>query len=56
MRTLLSSDPFLPPEARDAVAELRDDAREQLVRLGVNDCEAFELLDGFAGDPLCDCG
>jgi hypothetical protein len=45
MRTLLSSDPFLPREARDAVAEWRDDAYDHLVRLGASACEAAELLD-----------
>jgi hypothetical protein len=45
MRTLLSSDPFLPHEAREAVRRGRRDARAHLVRLGVNDCEAAELLD-----------
>jgi hypothetical protein len=45
MRTLLSFDPFLPHETREAVGAGRHDAREQLVRLGVNDCEAAELLD-----------
>jgi hypothetical protein len=45
MRTLLSSDPFLPKEAREAVGRGHHSAREQLVRLGANDCEAAELLD-----------
>jgi hypothetical protein len=50
MRTLLSSDPFLPPEARAAVADSRHDARDQLLALGVNECEAAELLDALDGD------
>jgi hypothetical protein len=45
MRTLLSSDPFLPREAREAVAAGRIEAHEHLVRLGVSECEAAELLD-----------
>jgi hypothetical protein len=45
MRTLLSSDPFLPREVREAVGGASDTALEELVRLGVNYCEASELLD-----------
>ncbi len=45
MRTLLSSSPFLPPEARKAVAEGRFDAYSKLVSFGLNDWEAAELLD-----------
>jgi hypothetical protein len=45
MRTLLASDPFLPREAREAVAAGRAEAHEHLVRLGANACEAAELLD-----------
>ena len=45
MRTLLSSDPFLPHEVREALRGDRREARQQLVGLGVNDCEAAELLD-----------
>lgn len=45
MRVLLSSDPFLPSDVREAVAQDRDDAHEQLMRLGANCCEAEELLD-----------
>jgi hypothetical protein len=50
MRALLSWDPFLPHEAREAVAEGRVEAHEHLVRLGLNECEAAELLDA-RGEP-----
>jgi hypothetical protein len=53
MRTLLSSDPFLPLEAREAIADRSEDAYEQLVRLGANLCEAAELLDGTCDQVLC---
>jgi len=55
MRTLLASDPFLPIEARVAIAEGADDAHERLVRLGANICDAAELLDTAQGEPPC-CG
>jgi hypothetical protein len=55
MRTLLSSDPFLPPEAREAVAEGRVEAHEHLVRLGANECEAAELLDARGEWSWGDC-
>ncbi len=45
MRILLSSDPFLPSEAREAIADRPEEAHEQLVRLGVDPWEAAELLD-----------
>jgi hypothetical protein len=45
MRLLLASDPLLPPQAREALAQNRNDARDHLVRLGVDECEAAELLD-----------
>src|SRR5260370_38862797 len=50
MRTLLAFDPFLPHDVREAVIGAHDDARDQLVRLGVNDCEAGELLDDLRDD------
>jgi hypothetical protein len=55
MRTLLSSDPFLPREAREAVAEGRVDAHEHLVRLGLDECEAAELLDTHGEHGCVDC-
>jgi hypothetical protein len=55
MRTLLSSDPFLPLEVREALAGARGIAREELARLGVNACEASELLDdGYGAEPCED--
>ena len=43
LRELLVVDPFLPPETRAAIAR-GEDARDQLVELGLNRCEAAELL------------
>jgi hypothetical protein len=45
MRYLLSADPFLPVDVRQAIAMGNAEARDQLVRLGATDCEAAELLD-----------
>jgi hypothetical protein len=45
MRVLLQSDPFLPLETRARIAEGDAAARDDLLRLGANDCEASELLD-----------
>jgi hypothetical protein len=55
MRVLLSSDPFLPLEAREAVAGMADEAYHHLVRLGASACDAAELLD-FYDDPVVPCG
>jgi hypothetical protein len=45
MRTLLTSDPFLPLETRTRIAERDEGAFDDLLRLGANDCEAAELLE-----------
>jgi hypothetical protein len=45
MRALLAANPFLPLEAQQAVRVPSGDARSALVYLGVNECEARELLD-----------
>ena len=45
MRALLSASPFLPLETRQAVRVRSGEARKALVYLGVNECEARELLD-----------
>ena len=45
MRLLLESDPEIPHETRRAIARGDDDARSRLVDLGLNECEAAELLD-----------
>jgi len=51
MRSLLGESPFLPPEAREGIAEGHADSREWLVGQGLNPCEAAELLD----DPCAEC-
>ena len=45
MRLLLESDPSLPSETRQAITRGDDDAQNRLVDLGLNECEAAELLD-----------
>jgi hypothetical protein len=45
MRALLEKDPFLPRETRLAIAEGHESSRDQLVELGLDECEAAELLD-----------
>jgi hypothetical protein len=45
MRLLLESDPSIPQETRRAISRGDDDARVRLVELGLNECEAAELLD-----------
>jgi hypothetical protein len=45
MRLLLESDPSIPLETRRAISRGDDDARMRLVDLGLNECEAAELLD-----------
>ena len=45
MRLLLESDPSIPQETRRAISRGDDDARIRLVELGLNECEAAELLD-----------
>ena len=45
MRLLLESDPSIPQETRRAISRGDDDARMRLVDLGLNECEADELLD-----------
>jgi hypothetical protein len=45
MRLLLEADPSIPQETRYAITRGDDNARERLVDLGLNDCEAAELLD-----------
>ena len=45
MRLLLESDPSLPSETRKAITRGDDDAQTRLVDLGLNECEAAELLD-----------
>jgi hypothetical protein len=45
MRTLLEFDPSIPIETRDAIAREDTDARSALMSLGLDECEAAELLD-----------
>jgi hypothetical protein len=54
MRRLLSSDPFLPREAREAIADLSEEAHDHLLSLGVDACEAAELLDAPCEALLAD--
>jgi hypothetical protein len=45
MRTLLAADPNLPVETRTAIANGDRDSVGRLVELGLDECEAAELLD-----------
>jgi hypothetical protein len=45
MRLLLESDPAIPAETRHAISRGDEDAHSRLVDLGLNECEAAELLD-----------
>jgi hypothetical protein len=45
MRLLLESDPSIPTETRRAITRGDEDAQTRLVDLGLNHCEAAELLD-----------
>jgi hypothetical protein len=45
MRALLEADPSIPSEIRTAISRRDRDARRRLMRLGLNECEAAELLD-----------
>lgn len=45
MRVLLATSPNLPEPTRDLISRGGEPAREELLRLGVNECEAAELLD-----------
>ena len=50
MRALLAADPFLPRETQAAIANREASARDELLALGVNECEARELLDEAPAD------
>jgi hypothetical protein len=52
MLPLLLTSPFLPPETRAALLQDGDEPMLALLRLGVTECEAAELLD--AGS-CCEC-
>jgi hypothetical protein len=52
MRTLLQAEGSLPAEVRERIAGTTEEAHEALLGLGLDDCEAAELLD----EPLgCGC-
>lgn len=53
MRSLLADSPFLPPGAREGIAEGHPDSREWLVEQGLNPCEAAELLDEPCAETAC---
>ena len=53
VRLLLEVDPSIPVETRRAIARRDADARKRLVDLGVNECEAAELLDERTDDMRC---
>ena len=45
MKLLLESDPSLPPHVRRAISRGDREAYDHLADLGLNECEAAELLD-----------
>jgi len=53
MRTLLAADPLLSEETRARIAQGGPGSAAHLVELGLDECEAAELLD----EPCapCDC-
>jgi hypothetical protein len=51
MRALLAADPLLPEETRAGIAQGDAGSVARLVELGLDECEAAELLD----EPRCDC-
>jgi hypothetical protein len=53
VRLLLEVDPSIPAETRRAIARRDADARKRLVDLGLNECEAAELLDERTDDMCC---
>jgi hypothetical protein len=54
MRLLLEADPSIPKETRRAIVRGDEDAQMRLVDLGLNECEAAELLDERPPDQsLC---
>ncbi len=53
VRLLLEVDPSIPVETRRAIARRDPDARKGLVDLGLNECEAAELLDERTDDMRC---
>ena len=52
MRLLLESDPSIPTHTREAIAKRDAGARRGLVQLGLDECEAAELLDELPDETL----
>jgi hypothetical protein len=50
---LLEVDPSIPAETRRAIVRRDSDARARLVDLGLNECEAAELLDEPTDHMCC---
>ena len=53
VRLLLEVDPSIPADTRRAIVRGDSDARARLVALGLNECEAAELLDERTDDMRC---
>ena len=55
MRTLLATDTQIPEAVRAGIASGAQDSAAQLMQLGVNECEAAELLDEPCASASDDC-
>ena len=53
VRLLLEVDPSIPVDTRRAIVRRDSDARARLVDLGLNECEAAELLDERTDEMRC---
>lgn len=53
VRLLLEVDPSIPAATRRAIVRRDSDARARLVDLGLNECEAAELLDEPIDNSCC---
>ncbi|MGH7295456.1 MAG: hypothetical protein ACRELB_11010, partial [Polyangiaceae bacterium] len=53
MRALLAADPSLPEETRLGIARRDPGSTARLVELGLDECEAAELLDEPCPDEPC---
>jgi hypothetical protein len=51
MRTLLATDTQIPEAVQAGIASGDPDSAAHLMRLGVNECEAAELLDEPCSEP-----
>jgi hypothetical protein len=54
MRVLLAADPSLPEETRRGIAERDPGSAARLIELGLDECEAAELLDEPCADFPCE--